>query len=162
MGAGKTTVGRKLASHFDYRFVDLDHAIEGKEQMRVQQIFETKGENYFREQESLVLNNLILQDKLVVATGGGTPCFLDNMEKMNRSGVTVYLRMNPEMLFRRLKWGRSRRPLITGKSDEELLAYIRNMLLVREPFYLKAQIVVEGKDIRVKDLSSKIRQFLQR
>ncbi len=159
MGAGKTTAGRKLAARFGYRFVDLDKIIEEEEGVTVRQLFDTHGEEYFRQRESSLLKTLSLQDNLVISTGGGTPCFYDNMEMMKSRGITVYIRMSPEALFHRLKMSRSGRPLIRTKSGNELLDYIRHTLHFREPYYLKAHIVTEGKDLDLADLSSRILDF---
>ncbi len=159
MGAGKTTAGRKLAGLLGYRFTDIDSLIEAGECMPVSDIFRMKGEEWFREKESEILKNLSLDDRLVVATGGGLPCFHNNMEWMNSHGVTVYLRMDPDALYRRLLKGRQKRPLIKDKSGPELLRYIQETLKIREPFYLRSHLHAEGKNLDVKSLAQRIMMF---
>ena len=142
MGSGKTTVGKKLAAQLNYTFIDLDSYIEQQEGRSISELFNEHGENYFREVEHQCLQTLLKLEKLVIACGGGTPCFYDAMQQMNEHGITVYLQMNVLAIFNRLKQGRMQRPLIAGKSDEALRQYIDEKLKEREPLYLQAQIVV--------------------
>ncbi len=143
MGSGKTTVGKPLAKALGLRFVDMDAHIVETQHKTIADLFETLGEAGFRALERDTLAELCAQDDLVVATGGGAPCFFDNMEAMNRAGTTIYLKVSPEGLAARLKYGRDKRPLLRGKSDEELLAYIRSSLAAREPFYAQARVTVD-------------------
>jgi shikimate kinase len=156
MGSGKTTVGRllapKLVAKFPTKlpncvFVDLDHYIEQQQGLTVAEIFakpgDEGGEAYFRELERKYLNEVMTKfPNAVISTGGGTPCFNDNMERMNADGVTVYLKYSPEMLARRLGTSRGVRPLLAGKSQEELLAYVKETLSEREVYYNQANVVV--------------------
>jgi shikimate kinase len=155
MGSGKTTVGKKLAAQLNYTFIDLDSYIE-KQEGRSSELFNEHGENYFREVEHQCLQTLLKLEKLVVACGGGTPCFYDAMQQMNEHGITVYLQMNVLAIFNRLKQGRMQRPLIAGKSDEALRQYIDEKLKEREPLYLQAQIVVPAIDLNISELKNKI------
>ncbi|MBQ6760599.1 MAG: shikimate kinase [Prevotella sp.] len=143
MGAGKTTVGKELARQLGVTFYDLDWYIETRMRMRVPEIFAQKGEEGFRDVEQRMLHEVAEFENVVVSCGGGTPCFYDNMDYMNRQGEVVYLRATPEVLFRHLKMGKGVRPLLQGKSDEELLAFIKEQLAYREQFYLKARHVVD-------------------
>jgi shikimate kinase len=156
MGSGKTTVGKKLAAQLNYTFIDLDSYIEQQERRSISELFNEHGENYFREVEYKCLQTLMKLEKLVVACGGGTPCFYDAMQQMNEHGITVYLQMNVLAIFNRLKQGRMQRPLIAGKSDEALRQYIDQKLKEREPLYLKAQIVVPAIDLNISELKNKI------
>ena len=156
MGSGKTTVGKKLAAQLNYTFIDLDSYIEQQEGRSISELFNEHGENYFREVEHQCLQTLLKLEKLVVACGGGTPCFYDAMQQMNEHGITVYLQMNDLAIFNRLKQGRMQRPLIAGKSDEALRQYIDEKLKEREPLYLKAQIVVPAIDLNISELKNKI------
>lgn len=156
MGSGKTTVGKKLAAQLNYTFIDLDSYIEQQEGRSISELFNEHGENYFREVEHQCLQTLLKLEKLVVACGGGTPCFYDAMQQMNEHGITVYLQMNVLAIFNRLKQGRMQRPLIAGKSDEALRQYIDEKLKEREPFYLQAQIVVPAIDLNISELKNKI------
>ncbi|MFN4812609.1 MAG: shikimate kinase [Bacteroidota bacterium] len=156
MGSGKTTVGKKLAAQLNYTFIDLDSYIEQQEGRSISELFNEHGENYFREVEHQCLQTLLKLEKLVIACGGGTPCFYDAMQQMNEHGITVYLQMNVLAIFNRLKQGRMQRPLIAGKSDEALRQYIDEKFKEREPLYLQAQIVVTAIDLNISELKNKI------
>lgn len=154
MGSGKSTVGQQLAAKLDYSFVDLDEQIEKMTGMTITSIFSSKGENAFRVLERQALDRIGQRTSLVVATGGGTPCFSDNMDFMNRSGKTVYLKMTVKKLIERLQHEKQHRPLIAGKNDEELEKYVRNKLEEREIYYRKAQIIIAGDPLNLDRLLS--------
>lgn len=143
MGAGKTTVGRQLALNMGVQFYDLDWYIEMRYHTRVADIFAEKGEAGFREIERNMLHEVAEFENVVLSCGGGTPCFFDNMDYMNSLAETVYLKATPEVLAQHLKMGKVERPLIKGKSDEELLTFIRESLEKREPFYNQAKHIVD-------------------
>ncbi len=144
MGSGKTTVGRQLAEALGLQFYDLDWYIETRFHKRVPEIFAERGEEGFRDLERRMLREVAEFEDIVLSCGGGTPCFFDNMDYMNSlEGDTVYLRCNPEVLASHLKMARVERPLIKGKSAEELEQYIRESLAEREPFYSKAKHIVD-------------------
>lgn len=138
MGAGKTTVGKALAKHLGLMFYDLDWYIESRMHKTIAQIFETEGEEGFREIEHNMLHEVAEFENVVLSCGGGTPCFYDNIDYLNSQGDTVYLQASPEVLAGHLKMGKSVRPLLLGKTDEELLTFIRESLSKREPYYSKA------------------------
>jgi shikimate kinase len=144
MGCGKTTAGKKLAAHLDYNFIDLDKLIESNEGESVPEIFSNKGENAFRELERLALHTTFNLTDTIVATGGGAPCFFDNMEQMNQHGVTVYIDMEPKALAYRVKSSKTPRPLLQGKTDEQLVDHITGILNKRLPFYTQAKYRVDG------------------
>lgn len=135
MGAGKTTLGRAFARAKGLEFIDLDWYIEERHHRTVSELFDKLGEEGFRRVESNLLREVAEFENVVVATGGGTPCFLDNMEVMNRAGVTVFLDVPVDVLFRRLKVARSSRPLLAQKNDAELEVFIREALERRMPYY---------------------------
>ena len=139
MGAGKTTIGRQLALALDMQFYDLDWYIETRYHKKVSEIFAEQGETHFRDLEKRMLHELAEFEDIVISCGGGTPCFYDNMQYMNQQGETVYLKVAPEVLCMHLKMGRTVRPLILGKSEEELLQYVKDSLKEREPFYTQAR-----------------------
>lgn len=144
MGCGKTSIGRKVAAQAGFRFMDMDREIEERCGMNVAGIFERHGEPYFRRCERELLESLAGQDgDLVVSTGGGVPCHGDNMDVMNRTGRTVYLKMSPPKLVKRLEHGRDKRPKIQGMDDGALLEYIGRTLPGREEYYNKAHIVID-------------------
>lgn len=144
MGCGKSSIGRTLAKRMDYTFVDMDSEIERECEMTISEIFATHGESYFRERESDMLQKMAHRgDNVVVATGGGVPCFGSNIQLMKSMGVAVHFKMSPAKLVQRLVHGRDKRPIIRGKSDSELLEFICDNLLKREPFYLQASLVID-------------------
>jgi len=139
MGAGKTTIGRQLALTLGLQFYDLDWYIEMRYHKKVSEIFAEQGEAYFRDLEQRMLHEVAEFENVVISCGGGTPCFGDNMQYMNQQAETVYLKLEPEVLAMHLSMGRTVRPLILGKSGDELLQYIKDALAVREPFYSQAK-----------------------
>ena len=146
MGSGKTTHGKKIARMMGYDFVDMDAWISEKEGLSVPEIFSTKGEAYFRQKETEAIKELSQKEKLVISTGGGAPCSANNMELMNESGLTVYLKLSAAALFSRLKNSKNERPLLSGRSDEEMLAVIEELLNKREPYYSRAGMIIDGLD----------------
>jgi len=143
MGAGKTTIGKVLARQKSLDFVDLDLFIEGRYQKSVQQVFEEFGEEKFRKIESSVLKEVSDFENVVISTGGGTPCFFDNMEYMNRKGVTIYLRYSTEALVKRLNRVKEKRPLLRNKDETELHEYIKSSLEKRQVFYNNSHIIFD-------------------
>lgn len=156
MGSGKTSKGRKLASRLGIRFADMDMIIEEQEGMSVQEIFNIKGEDWFREKEMEVLHQLGgLNEDIIISTGGGVPCFNNNMEFINSTGNSVYLKMSPEALVNRLSESKKPvRPLLIGKTKEELLEYVNIKLSERESFYLQSKQVVMAENITIEDLEA--------
>ena len=138
MGAGKTTIGKALANELGIMFYDLDWYIESRMRRTVAQIFSDEGEEGFREIERNMLHEVAEFEDVVISCGGGTPCFYDNMDYMNAQGDTIYLQASPDVLAGHLRMGKVVRPLIAGKSDEELRQYIIESLKQREPYYTKA------------------------
>ena len=139
MGCGKSTLGRKLSQHIGMQFVDMDRYIEKRNCKTIKQIFAEEGEAEFRKKEQKALLELSEFTNVVIATGGGAPCFFNNMELMNRTGKTIYLNIKPEILANRLLKSKTERPLIKGKQREELVAFIDETLKKRNEFYSQAQ-----------------------
>jgi shikimate kinase len=156
MGSGKSTTGRKLASLLGWSFVDLDREIERNEGMKIPEIFEKKGEKYFRDIETETLIHLQNLSDTVVSTGGGTPCHSNNMDHMLASGITVYLHLTPLQLKNRLVHSNTVRPLIKDFDNESLLSFIEDKMAEREPWYNKADIIIEGFNTDISSLHSLI------
>jgi shikimate kinase len=139
MGAGKTTIGKALSKELDMMFYDLDWYIETRMHRTVAQIFAEKGEEGFRKIEHNMLHEVAEFENVIISCGGGTPCFFDNMDYLNEQGETIYLKARPEVLCSHLRTGKVERPLIKGKSPEELQQFIIEQLEKREPYYSKAK-----------------------
>jgi len=144
MGSGKSTTGKKLASHLNWSFIDLDEKIEQTTGMEIRDIFSEKGEAFFRKIESDTLQGMASESNAVISTGGGTPCFGDNMDFMLRTGLTVYLRMTPARLKSRLAGTSEHRPLLKDIGKDGLQEYITAKLAEREKWYSRAEIIVDG------------------
>jgi shikimate kinase len=143
MGSGKTTIGKCLASEMNLQFVDLDLFMENYYRKKIGEIFKEKGEEGFRLSEKKALREVSSFENVLISTGGGTPCFFDNMETMNKEGLTVYLKTSPERLAGRLNQNKSNRPLIRNKNTEELISFISENLKEREVFYNQAQVIFD-------------------
>lgn len=143
MGCGKSYIGRLLAAKLGFQFVDADTVIENTEGVKIAQIFVDKGEPYFRKIESETLRGFQKWDNMVVATGGGAPCFHNSMDWMNENGITVYLKASPELLLSRLKNEANHRPILGGRTDDDLLHFIEQKLEERNPFYTQATLTIE-------------------
>lgn len=139
MGAGKTTLGKVLAQKMGLTFYDLDEYIEDQFHRTIPQIFAESGESGFRDLERRMLHEVAEFEDVIISCGGGTPCFFDNMDYMNTCGETVFLNASPEALKAHLLMGKTQRPLIQGKSPEELLDFIKDSLQKRLPYYKKAK-----------------------
>jgi len=144
MGCGKTTLGRKLAARLGYTFYDLDHLLEEQAGMSVAEYFSNFGETAFRLAESEILKNTAYSENAVISTGGGLPCFFDNMDWMKAQGTTVYIKLSPKTLAGRLEHGKEERPLLRHKHGEELINFISEKLAERESFYMQAQVIADG------------------
>lgn len=160
MGSGKSKTGASLAKVLKIDFVDTDNLIEEKEGKSTEDIFAHKGEMYFRKCEGEILDQLLLENRsMVISTGGGLPCFEDNMDMMNQNGITVYLEANVGLLYQRLKNTPKQRPLLEGLNDIDLMDYIKRHLMLRESYYKKAKLIVSAANIDVKYIKEKIKLF---
>jgi len=145
MGSGKSYVGRHLAPLMNFSFIDMDHFIERKEEQPISQIFAGEGESHFREIERKALEGTQDFHRFIIGTGGGAPCFFDNMDWMNNNGLTVYLKTPEETIFERLIKKRAHRPLVARLTDQQLKNYIHEKIQERAAFYESAQIIYERK-----------------
>ena len=149
MGCGKTTLGKALAKAMDRDFIDLDRYIEGRFHATVTQFFAMRGEEGFRDMERRMLHEVADFEDVVVACGGGTPCHFDNMAHMLSHGLTIHLTTPLPLLVARLKLpgSRQRRPLLSDKTDEELIDYVTGALAVRNPYYTQAELTFDSSRI---------------
>lgn len=159
MGAGKTTVGKALAKELNMAFYDLDWYIESRMHKTVKAIFDERGEAGFRQIEHNMLHEVAEFEDVIISCGGGTPCFFDNIDYMNRQGETVYLKATPEVLYGHLKMGKTIRPLLLNKTADEVQVFIREQLTQREPYYNKAKHVL---DVNLLDDYEKIKISVER
>ena len=154
MGAGKTTIGKALSKELGITFYDLDWYIESRMRKTVSEIFAERGEEGFRQIEYNMLHEVAEFEDVIISCGGGTPCFFDNMDYLNQQGQVVYLKAEPEVLYKHLLMAKVERPLLKGKSKEELLTFIKEQLEKREPFYTKAHYTL---DVSLMDNYDKIK-----
>lgn len=164
MGAGKTTIGRILAKELNIPFYDLDWYIEERFHKTIAQLFADKGEEGFRNTERQMLHEVAEFENIVLSCGGGTPCFFDNMDYLNRQATTVYLKATPEVLFQHLKMGKTERPLLKNKTEEEMTRFIKESLTEREPFYNRAQHIFDinllDNHFKIKDTVYQLRKTI--
>ena len=164
MGAGKTTLGRDLSDFLGLSFIDLDVFIEERFHKTIRQIFAERGEEAFRELERRMLHEVAEFEDIIVSTGGGTPCFFDNMSFMNVCGQTVYLRVSIDELAARLEMARQTRPVLQNRTGEALKAFIRESLESRLPFYEQARFIFDAETMDTHDdvrkLSERLAQIL--
>jgi len=154
MGCGKTTMGKKLSSRLNYPFIDLDLVLEEQAGKTIAQYFADHGEDTFRELESSVLKNTPYPANAIVSTGGGLPCFFDNMDWMKAHGRSVYIKLNAGMLASRLENNKDDRPILRHKHGEELISFIDEKLKEREPFYSQANIIADGMSLTAEKLEA--------
>lgn len=149
MGSGKSTHGRKLAKVLKAEFIDLDIYITRKLNKTISEIFEQKGEQYFRDQETEAIKELV-KDKMqpcVISLGGGTVCFNNNMKLVKKKGLVIYLETQENVLRERLLRSRTKRPLIKDKDPEEVLSFIKTKVKERSKFYDQAHIKINGLNL---------------
>ncbi|MGM9819113.1 MAG: shikimate kinase [Paludibacteraceae bacterium] len=144
MGCGKTTVGKNIAGKMGLEFLDTDDLIEKCHRKTIAEIFSEVGENQFREMEREVLHNIFDYNDCIISTGGGMPCFFDNLALMNEKGTTIFLDVSIEELVHRLYYKGNKRPLLQGKNEQQLYEYIKKSIEERLPFYSQAQIRISA------------------
>ncbi len=154
MGSGKTHWGRIWAAKAGLPFFDLDTRIENAFGKKITYVFEKKGEEKFREMERYHLRKFERKKNFLLACGGGTPCFSDNMEWMKSKGTVFYLKATPELIISHLIHETDHRPVVKNVSPTELLPFIQNKLLEREPYYTEAHHVLKVDELNENSLSS--------
>ncbi|MDE6022668.1 MAG: shikimate kinase [Muribaculaceae bacterium] len=151
MASGKTTFGTALAKRTGMQHIDLDFYIEQRFHTTIRDIFAKKGEAEFRRIEGAMLREVGEMSDIIISCGGGTPCFGDNMDYMNSKGLTVCLNASEDVIANRIINAGNKRPLMAGKSRQEIITTLREHMAVRAPFYDKAQIAISSEHLENKD-----------
>ncbi|MBK7375035.1 MAG: shikimate kinase [Chitinophagaceae bacterium] len=152
MGSGKTYWGRKWAQQLNLDFFDLDELIEAGQEKTIAGIFEEHGEAYFRQLESGILRTFSGKTGFILACGGGTACFNDNMQWMNANGTTVYLSALPQTIYQRVLQEKDKRPLLKDTDRPGLLLFIEQKLKEREVFYNQAKMILPAEELNMESL----------
>lgn len=147
MGSGKTHWGKIWAQKAGLTFYDLDELIENTHHQSVSEIFEKKGEDFFRKAEAEMLRETSMKDNCIIACGGGTPCFANNLKWMNDNGCTVYLKATPRQLLENVLLETEKRPLLKKLNSAEILFFIEKKLQERESFYAAAKMQLQVDDL---------------
>lgn len=150
MASGKTTFGNALAKRTGMHHIDLDFYIEQRFHTTIRDIFAKKGESEFRRIEGAMLREVGEMSDIIISCGGGTPCFGDNMDYMNSKGLTVCLNASEDVIANRIINAGNKRPLMAGKSRQEIITTLREHMAVRAPFYNKAQISISSEHLENK------------
>ncbi|MEP6595297.1 MAG: shikimate kinase [Ginsengibacter sp.] len=157
MGSGKTHWGKIWAVKNQLSFYDLDEQIEKTMGESVANIFEKKGEENFREMERYVLRKFDIKNNFIMACGGGTPCFFENLQWMNEQGITIYLQTSPQEILEKVMNETKERPLLKKINSSELLFFVEQKLKEREPFYKQAKYILNTKALTITSLSEILR-----
>ncbi len=142
--SGKSTQARHLAQKLGYTFVDMDKVLEEQEKMSISEIFRYKGESYFREMERVALHQVLKSDNSVIAMGGGTPCFYDNITQINAKSITIYLKTSLDTLSKRIFNSPTPRPMFLGKKEEEIREMLNEIFEKRKEFYEQSLFFMEN------------------
>ncbi len=152
MGAGKSTTSKRLANRLGWEAYDTDRLFEARFKISINDFFHKYDADLYRKLETQILHETLSLDNAVIATGGGTPCFNDNMEWMNQNGFTVFLKISPQSAIIRLSQSKVKRPLIYDRPADEVSEFILRNYAERLPFYEQAQLTVKGEDLDIEEL----------
>lgn len=158
MGSGKTSVGKLLADFLNKSFIDLDDEIEKQQNLSIAEIFNQKGEDFFRDIEAKTIKSIA--DNAIVSLGGGTPCYCKNLEWILENGKLIYLETSEKILFQRVINEIDKRPKLHQLEGHELQAHIVRLLKIRKPYYEKAQIVIKTDDKNPTEIALEIKRLL--
>ena len=159
-GCGKSTLGKKYAEYSGYSFADTDEIIIREQEKSIEKIYEEVQEAGFRKLEHELIKRFADTKETVICTGGGLPCFLGNMEIMNKQGVTVFIDVSPEEIWRRVKdTDFSGRPIYQNKTPQQVQEIILQKSIERRVFYSKAKIILTSNDVRLEDLLEAIKEL---
>ncbi|MFA6367623.1 MAG: shikimate kinase [Bacteroidales bacterium] len=156
MFSGKSTVGKLLAKSMGYEHIDTDHMFESLYNISINDFFEKYGQDLFRELEHKLLLTLIEKDNIVISTGGGLPCFHNNMELIKQNGISIHINMSFKSIIHRQKKSKKNRPLLRNKSQEEIEIFLQDLLAKRIDIYNQSNIIIKGEDLSIKELKEKI------
>jgi len=157
MGSGKSAIAKDLSKKMNLKFIDLDNYIEDNENLKIGKIFKNKGEIYFRVKENQYLRDILNhQEDIILATGGGTPCYANNMEMIKEKSISVFLKGSIQTLYDRLVDEKEKRPLIQDIPQQDLKEFIAKHLFERNNFYDKADITINIDDKSIADISNEI------
>lgn len=159
MFSGKSTVGKKLASIMGYDFIDTDKYFEDKYKISIFDFFEKFGEEMFRKFEHEILKESVVKDNVIISTGGGLPCFNENMDIINDKGISIYLEMPFKAIINRQKNSKQKRPLLQNKTQEEIETYLLDLLTKREPIYQKSKITIDAQNIDFSALKTSLERY---
>lgn len=159
MGCGKSFLSKRLAEEMNLSLIDLDKYIEEKNFMSVPDIFEKFGEDEFRKREQNALLEVTKVNDVIVATGGGAPCFFDNIDVMNQTGLTLYINTPEDVIVDRLINSRHKRPLVDGKSREELIDFVSKKIKEREAFYTQAKAFINPLEQSMEEIIELIKRL---
>ncbi|MFC0877796.1 shikimate kinase [Saccharicrinis sp. FJH2] len=152
MASGKSYLSRVLSAEMKLPLIDMDKYIEEKNFMSVPEIFSTYGEDEFRKREQKALEELSNIEDVIIATGGGAPCFFNNMDVMNETGATLYIKVPEEVIVERLINSKHKRPLADGKSRGELIDFVSHKIAEREPYYSQAKAIINPLDQSLEEI----------
>jgi len=162
MASGKSAVAHVVATMSNLKFIDLDTVISQKAGMRIQDIFKTKGEIYFRKKEQLYLDEILSENsKIVLAVGGGTPCYGQNMNLINKKAISVFIKTPLKTLISRLLAEKNTRPLVADLNDADLTEFVAKHLFERRPFYEKAQYIIDAQNKSIAAIASEILETIK-
>lgn len=162
MGSGKSTIGKQLAQQLNFNFIDLDELFVLKTRSSIPDFFEIHGEEAFRQYEYNLLREIDFSNNIIISTGGGTPCYKDNMEFIRKIGTSIYLKLEPELLCKRLIKSHTIRPMVTGKSESELKDWVENLLNSRKAVYEKAHVIIDARNISIVLILKVLNPYLEK
>ncbi len=158
-GSGKSTIGKSLAQKLNYSYFDMDDVICAQEEKTIEEIFAGNGENYFRELEHSILHDTFELKNTIISTGGGVPCYFDNITEMKKHGLTIYINPTVEELVNRLfGQGGENRPLLKGKSHKQVVDFIETKYKERAPYYEQARIICNTNKLKPEDLLKQLKK----
>ena len=157
MGSGKTLVSKELSNLNNFKIFDLDTEISKQNNRSITEIFKEKGEIFFRKTEKEVLEKILSTEKnIILSLGGGTPCYYNNINRINEKTISVFLKTNVKTLAQRLSSEKDKRPLIQNISNEDLPEFIVKHLFERNPFYNQAKITINTDNLSAREIAEEI------